>query len=581
MHIGRRHRAAVTAAVFGTALGVTPLQSAAAQTTNPVLSLHTSEAIDVYGSAGDIDITLTVPPEADSYLLLTLGAPGDENLTLTDDSGAPVTTHQFPDRPRYAEFGKEDSDHDGVPGAALTPGTIHLHVAADGLVARTLYVGAYVVDGATDTLWNARGTSAEATMTVGQALLGSTWTSPGQGSGWQPTIPVVTGQTEPAEIRLETRMTMRKPPAATRNRWLFTAAEIADKGCTAGQLAQALQVQYSGDGSTFTPLAWIITADGSLVLELPQQTWPDDRYPVVQQLRLKAQRGLPAGYLNGTIETFDRGGVVYGSTRKTFEFIAGTLPAKARAAFYGRDRAGVLWQYQSSPTGDPSGYTTRTKVGGGWQTYNTVTKLSTLKADGTGDVVARDGNGVLWYYTGTGNITSPFAPRTKVGGGWQSYTLITGAGDLTGDGRADLVARDRDGVLWLYRATGNPAAPFAPRTKIGGGWQIYTDLTGGTDLTGDGKPDLLARDRDGVMWLYKATGNPAAPFASRIKVGGGWNTYTRILATGDTTGDGKADLIGVDRDGGLWHYRGTGDPAAPFAGRVKIGTGWNTYDTLI
>lgn len=212
MHIGRRHRAAVTAAVFGTALGVTPLQSAAAETTKPALSLHTSEAIDVHGTAGDVDITLTVPPEADSYLLLTLGAPGDENLTVTDDTGAPVTTHQLPGRPRYAEFGKADSDHDGVPGAALTPGTIHLHVAADGLVARTLYVGAYVVDGATDTLWNARGTSAEATMTVGQALLGSTWTSPGQGSGWQPTIPVVTGQAGPAEIRLETRMTMRKPP---------------------------------------------------------------------------------------------------------------------------------------------------------------------------------------------------------------------------------------------------------------------------------------------------------------------------------------------------------------------------------
>ncbi|MFI1101047.1 FG-GAP repeat domain-containing protein [Streptomyces melanogenes] len=571
----------MTAAVFGTALGVTPLQSAAAQTTNPVLSLRTSEAIDVYGSAGDIDITLTVPPEADSYLLLTLGAPGDENLTLTDDSGAPVTTHQFPDRPRYAEFGKEDSDHDGVPGAALTPGTIHLHVAADGLVARTLYVGAYVVDGATDTLWNARGTSAEATMTVGQALLGSTWTSPGQGSGWQPTIPVVTGQTEPAEIRLETRMTMRKPPAATRNRWLFTAAEIADKGYTAGQLAQALQVQHSGDGTTFTPLAWIITADGSLVLELPQQTWPDDRYPVVQQLRLKAQWGLPAGYLNGTVETFDRSGVVYGSTRKTFEFIDGSLPATARAAFYGRDRAGVLWQYQSSPDRDPSHYTRRTQVGGGWQTYNTLTKLSTLKADGTGDLVARDGSGTLWYYKATGNITSPFASRTKVGGGWQTYTMLTGAGDLTGDGKADLLARDRDGVLWLYRGTGNPASPFQTRTKVGGGWNTYTELIGGADLTGDGKADLLARDRDGVLWLYRGTGNPAAPYATRARIGGGWNTYTRILSTGDTTGDGKADLLAVDSDGGLWHYRGTGNPASPFQTRTRIGTGWNTYNTLI
>ena len=52
------------------------------------------------------------------------------------------------------------------------------------------------------------------------------------------------------------------------------------------------------------------------------------------------------------------------------------------------------------------------------------------------------------------------------------------------------MARDSAGTLWLYRGTGNAQAPFAPRTRIGGGWQIYNQLVGAGDMTGDGHPDL-------------------------------------------------------------------------------------------
>ena len=47
---------------------------------------------------------------------------------------------------------------------------------------------------------------------------------------------------------------------------------------------------------------------------------------------------------------------------------------------------------------------------------------------------------------------------------------------MTGDGRADLVARDASGVLWLYRGTANATSPFATRTKIGPGWNTYNTV---------------------------------------------------------------------------------------------------------
>lgn len=33
------------------------------------------------------------------------------------------------------------------------------------------------------------------------------------------------------------------------------------------------------------------------------------------------------------------------------------------------------------------------------------------------------------------------------------------------------------GALWLYRSTGKAAAPFATRTKIGSGWNTYNTLS--------------------------------------------------------------------------------------------------------
>ncbi|MFF1482871.1 FG-GAP repeat domain-containing protein [Streptomyces sp. NPDC058301] len=143
------------------------------------------------------------------------------------------------------------------------------------------------------------------------------------------------------------------------------------------------------------------------------------------------------------------------------------------------------------------------------------------------------------------------------------------------------LARDRGGVLWYYRGSGDGYTPFAPRTKVGGGWQVYSALVGAGDLTGDGRPDLLARDRDGVLWLYRGTGDASSPLAPRSRVGGGWNTYTAIVSAGDLTGNGTSDLIARDHAGGLWFYRGTGNPSAPFQPRFAYGTGWNTYTTLL
>ncbi len=59
-----------------------------------------------------------------------------------------------------------------------------------------------------------------------------------------------------------------------------------------------------------------------------------------------------------------------------------------------------------------------------------------------------------------------FAPRTRIGGGWNVYTQLAGAGDVNDDGRADLVAYGSGGT-YLYPGTGSWQVPFGKPTPTG------------------------------------------------------------------------------------------------------------------
>ncbi|MFB7346053.1 FG-GAP repeat domain-containing protein [Streptomyces hydrogenans] len=228
-----------------------------------------------------------------------------------------------------------------------------------------------------------------------------------------------------------------------------------------------------------------------------------------------------------------------------------------------RDGAGSLASYDVRQFIDDPRYDwERTERGGGWHIYDRLLSAGNLDATPYADVLARDKTGVLWLYSGTGHS---LAKRTPVGGGWGAYDKLAAGSDLTGDGRPDLVATDRSGVLWLYKATGNGTKPFAPRTRIGGGWNIYNLLTAPGDLGGAKAGDLLARDTSGVLWLYLGKGD--GTFAPRTRVGGGWGVYSQIVNIGDTDRDGRADLIvesGTQRDPWIQVYKGTGNWKAPF-----------------
>ncbi|MEU9100833.1 FG-GAP-like repeat-containing protein [Streptomyces sp. NPDC048361] len=245
-------------------------------------------------------------------------------------------------------------------------------------------------------------------------------------------------------------------------------------------------------------------------------------------------------------------------------FPSGGNPAYGKQDLFGLDGSGTLNYYW----GQGDGYLSKVVPGeaGGWNGAHYIAAPSSLNAADRWAGLLEVGSDGQLYVNGN-----------QLGGGWNIYNTVIGVGDLTGEGNGDLLARQgSNGHLYLYPGNGQATGVYS-RVDVGAGWNAYDKLFGAGDINGDGLADLLARTPDGTLYLYAGTGNAKAPFQGRVKIGTGWNAYSAkmIAAPGDLTGDGRSDLVAVDGSGNLWRYDANG--TGGFNSRVKIGYGWNTY----
>ncbi|MEU1041458.1 trypsin-like serine protease [Streptomyces sp. NPDC005907] len=213
---------------------------------------------------------------------------------------------------------------------------------------------------------------------------------------------------------------------------------------------------------------------------------------------------------------------------------------------------------------------------GSWSGVNVILQTD-LDRDGYQDMVIRrsaDGD-VFWeHYV---PASASWATQ-QIFDNWKTRTRTVAPGDVTGDALPDLLSVDSAGYLWIYPGKGNGS--FSARVQVSSGWNQYNSVRGHGDFTGDGKADLITRNKSGsYVYLYKGTGKAGSgAFSARVKVRT-WSGYNAFDAPGDVTGDGKADFLARTPGGTLYLYKGTGKATSEiFATRITVGTGYQKYD---
>ena len=197
--------------------------------------------------------------------------------------------------------------------------------------------------------------------------------------------------------------------------------------------------------------------------------------------------------------------------------------------------------------------------------------LADWDADGHQDIVARDWGGLLWLCPGDSSRGDNQCQRVQIGNGWYFYTFA-GLADWDSDGHQDLIARDSAGLLWLYPGDSSRGYSQYQRVQIGNGRQSYT-FAGLADWDSDGHQDLVARDANGLLWLYPGDSSRGYSQFQRVQIGNGWQGYT-FVGLADWDADGHQDLVTRDAYNHLWLYPGDSSHGYSQEQRVQIGNGW-------
>jgi hypothetical protein len=150
-----------------------------------------------------------------------------------------------------------------------------------------------------------------------------------------------------------------------------------------------------------------------------------------------------------------------------------------------------------------------------------------------------------------------------------------------GTGRADVVTvgGTPGGTVVVRPLTaGFPALTPGPPVDAGlDGLTPPPDLTRFADLTGDGRDELITINRDGTITAWKNDGSfPRRGWGTFAEIGREWSGDPAAIHFADVDGDGLADLIGVDTadDAILRVWTNTGAfPGWPWADPVGLGLG--------
>ncbi|MET8356596.1 LamG-like jellyroll fold domain-containing protein [Micromonospora sp. NPDC005171] len=224
---------------------------------------------------------------------------------------------------------------------------------------------------------------------------------------------------------------------------------------------------------------------------------------------------------------------------------------------YATDTIGSLWRYRKVN----NQLTAPRLISSGWSQFTSF-GIADMDHDGYQDVVVRDNVTCdLQVFLGTADDLSP--TPTSYGIGWCTYRPF-GLGDFNKDGYQDIHTAGPTNDMWVY--PGDLAGGRQTRIDVGDGWDGQYAGFGVADVVGDTTPELYGREIDtGLLRVYDLQSRAIT------QVGIGWASFTSFGLT-DFNGDGKPDILARDSAGTLWMYPGAANGS--LGTRSSIATGW-------
>jgi FG-GAP-like repeat len=175
--------------------------------------------------------------------------------------------------------------------------------------------------------------------------------------------------------------------------------------------------------------------------------------------------------------------------------------------------------------------------------------------DGKADIVAveSEGNGKYRYMLGTSSGSGVSSWKSILSGMSAAQNMSTA--DFTGDGKADIVAVESEG---------NGKYRYMLGTSSGSGVSSWSQILGGmseprpmstADFTGDGKADIVAVESEGNGKYRYMLGTSSGSGVSSWKQVLSGISLPQYMWINDFTGDGKADIVAVESEGnGKYRY---------------------------
>ncbi|MDF9715645.1 VCBS repeat-containing protein [Nocardioides sp. ChNu-153] len=169
---------------------------------------------------------------------------------------------------------------------------------------------------------------------------------------------------------------------------------------------------------------------------------------------------------------------------------------------------------------------------------------------------------------------APTPAPTPAPGSTVSKPAITGS-NLIGNSYPDVPFRMSDGRVWLL-PTGGLTSYTAP-VKLTGSFTGAQGVALSPDLTGDGRADMVIVDRGGAAWIRPGTGGGG--FATtKLASASMFRGTDNLTPVGDIDGDGRNDLLArFKATGETYVYLGNGRGGFT---PTKVARDWRSYELI-